>query len=1189
MAPNKDVSFTIRVQDLATGALKQVEDASSKAAAKIFSLKDILSGFVATAAAFSLTEVIKDLIDLGTASDKTFRGIAANLPTGTEGIRQLKEELGALAIASGRSLESIQELGAGIAKMGVSSAEELKQVAEASALLSDATGEDLSTTSSLLIQTKREFGVTGDEALATAAKIASIAKGKAAIGELLTAFQASTPVFKKFDIDVDTGVRALGSLVEQGYVTSKAIRGALTGQDAEGIRAIASGAKVAADALGDLRTRADEVRGGLDRVNERINTQVKVSLEEAGTKVANFWMYFKLGLAGIVADSNWAVLQAKLADALGMKGLSPVLSVTTRPTATDQPTPGQVPGAHWKLPETVEERKKREDDANKAAEAEVEITKLAIDAHNRAADAIAKEAEEARKLRAEITQQLDLVTGSLAQAAAAAADQHATELQIQIALNETLSLDEKTRLSNSVEQWRLMSHEVGVAREAVVDVDEVIKSANLVGATNDAFAALTDKEMQLRDVQRGMKKDSEAYKIVQDAILKIEQERKQLAGDLSKGKETEVKDAKDLTREIIEQARAIQQAVDGGIQLAEAFGLMDQRTGNALRSIGQIAAQIPVLVDQLKTLDTTGTIGGVIGAAFPIAGALATLVSGLFHHGASSPTPDPVAQQQLETLKKNTEALARAAAGLDRYGNTLSGSDYSRLFQAASSARLAGGWPNNMSFDEFAALAKKIGISFAGLVPTMDEVQKVLDQLAQIHFDDFTHSLDGLLQVYQAGISLFDVTDPDAQYKKLLDTLGAASGGGGALSGLLEGSSIGTAGGRSSVLATIQALFKKLQAGQLTAEDLGGMTPEQFLQELLNIKQLIESASKSASAHLQQLLKDADDALAMGDTGAASPTDKLAAHAKAYEQIGGSLGDLLKQFDLDHLDPDAIAHLDAGLRDLFKKLHDSPGDVDLAGLSVDELIAALLDLHGAAADATRSVLSAAEAMAKAAAAAAAETQANVNKANLDRQVLGLSDQDYARRLAGALGFQFDASQLSTAGGRDQLLDALVQLYQSGGGLGPEKYAQIIQALRAIKYDGTSGPAGSGLGALAASLGGAGSVSAATAGVQSLTTIQGDRIVDLEYQQVHLLADIRDLMKLSTPNFSAATLGLPALLGSVNSISSITLGPINVTVHSLASDPKAFGREIADEFAYELDKKFGLGALKAKIQGGDISV
>lgn len=285
MANQREVSFLVSVKDAASSVLQQIAGAAQKTTSSIFSMGDVLKGFGGVISAISLGAIIKDIIDLGVASDTTFRQIAANLPTGVAGIADLREELNQLAIQSGRSLDEVQGLAGEIAKMGVGSAGAVAQEARAAITLSDATGASAQESAQLLIQLRREFGLTDDQAMKTAADLAQAARGRADVAELFATFQRAAPIFQKFSIDVATGTNAIVALVEAGH-SARAIGGELGKMDAEGIRELGAEAKTTADSLTELQTRAALVEDSTARAGERVKTEFQARLETLGTYVA---------------------------------------------------------------------------------------------------------------------------------------------------------------------------------------------------------------------------------------------------------------------------------------------------------------------------------------------------------------------------------------------------------------------------------------------------------------------------------------------------------------------------------------------------------------------------------------------------------------------------------------------------------------------------------------------------------------------------------------------------------------------------------------------------------------------------------------------------------------------------------------------------------------------------------------
>src|SRR5579871_842724 len=105
---DKQVSFTVAIKDLGSAVFNQLGGAAESFGSKLFSLKSIVSGFSGALAAVSISALVKDMVDLGVAADTTFRQIAANLPTFTEGLGDLRDQIEQIANISGRSTESLQ-------------------------------------------------------------------------------------------------------------------------------------------------------------------------------------------------------------------------------------------------------------------------------------------------------------------------------------------------------------------------------------------------------------------------------------------------------------------------------------------------------------------------------------------------------------------------------------------------------------------------------------------------------------------------------------------------------------------------------------------------------------------------------------------------------------------------------------------------------------------------------------------------------------------------------------------------------------------------------------------------------------------------------------------------------------------------------------------------------------------------
>jgi hypothetical protein len=671
MAADKEVSFTIKVKDAGSAALKQIEQAADRTKEKLFSFKDILKELTGVLAGFSVVELVKDMMDLGVAADKTFRQIASNLPTAHEGMAQLKEDIEALANASGRGLEGMEQSAAAIAKMGVSSAEELKQQLEAATMLADATGMGVDESAALLIQLRREFHLTGEAAMETAAKLAAAGRGKVDLSELFSAFQASAPIFQKFKIDVDTGTRAIIALVSNG-MGMRQVRTVLHGLDGEGIRQLAAQATIASDAMEQLKKRTDDVREGTARANQALKNEFSSSLEDLGLKVlpkVNTALRGTIALLELMKAGNWGAVSAGFfgkqadLDALTAPKTLGVLQIThTAPTLESQGLgPQKKP---FTLPMSQEEKKKIEEAARKLRELRLEFDSLAATSEQGKlkseafTEAVNKYAEKARaaklpaaELNAELARlhavaaqihrdelekakefaigidsALGAITGNLAQAASLAITERAAKLEREIKLNKLLTEEEKKRLLATVGKTRDIEQALNSAKPVQERTKDTLASVGLPGhSPGGDITALNDEQLQLLAHQREIVKAGGDDKEIRTQLLEIDRKRAEILKVMVEGSKHTFDLDREHTREIEDQAHAIQETVTGAIQLGHALHVVSDHSAATLQSILGIATSIAPLRDEIGNLDKSdkdgkpkATAGSVIAKARPI-------------------------------------------------------------------------------------------------------------------------------------------------------------------------------------------------------------------------------------------------------------------------------------------------------------------------------------------------------------------------------------------------------------------------------------------------------------------------------------------------------------------------------------------------------------------------------------------
>jgi hypothetical protein len=115
----------------------------------------------------------------------------------------------------------------------------------------------------------------------------------------------------------------------------------------------------------------------------------------------------------------------------------------------------------------------------------------------------------------------------------------------------------------------------------------------------------------------------------------------------------------------------------------------------------------------------------------------------------------------------------------------------------------------------------------------------VQQAMKQAEITRFAQTFSDQFDALQAEFELFDIKDPIAQLKELIKLFDNPNFGSPALRHALAGLDITTPEGRQKAQEAIEKLFQQLQAGTLTPAELGGLTPQQFLEQLKQIHQLL--------------------------------------------------------------------------------------------------------------------------------------------------------------------------------------------------------------------------------------------------------------------------------------------------------------------------------------------------------------
>jgi hypothetical protein len=591
----------------------------------------------------------------------------------------------------------------------------------------------------------------------------------------------------------------------------------------------------------------------------------------------------------------------------------------------------------------------------------------ALDAQRKQLDTFAQQALEAqRQVIARLTQEerttirdnvaaaAAAATGSAAESARQAVEHQTTALLKQINASNVLDEAEKNRLRTEVAITDAMGHATAEATAAAERIAATIAQIELsqsrgqlpgVGNLNQLNAESLNASQQMRELEAKGLKNSQAYRDYQQQIVTIEQQRQKILALIAGQVAGEAKDAERDTALIQEQARVLQQAADGAVQLAEAFGLVDRNVGNVLRSVTQVATGIRPLVDALKNFHSgalgsdgkpLATFATVIGAALPIAGGLASLISasGFFGNSAKD-------EAFRRTMEQNTLALQKLTGVVGLLGsNSLTGNQATAGAAVATQLH-AGGIAGDNVFARLAAIraltpaqiadlteaAKQYGITLDG---TVDSYQRATTAIlsAAGKLGEFGDDFQSFTDQAAAARQIFGKDNP-AQV--LTDLAASAQKASPAIAKLFEGLDLAKPEDLETLRKRIQDFFTVMEAGgeKLSEADLGSLTGSQLVQFLENVISGIDALTPRVETVAQVF---------------ASAADIIAAAASQL------------QTDFDVLGTDAQGQLDAKAGLYSKKpMHLGPSDVpggttDSVGGGFPEIAAALsgIDLHTAA-------------------------------------------------------------------------------------------------------------------------------------------------------------------------------------------------------------------------------------------------
>lgn len=367
---------------------------------------------------------------------------------------------------------------------------------------------------------------------------------------------------------------------------------------------------------------------------------------------------------------------------------------------------------------------------------------------------------------------------------------------------------------------------------------------------------------------------------------------------------------------------AIRNAVAAGLDLSDAFGLVDQSTQGILS--GLLAAGLAAN-ELSKATSTLDKIAGITGLISGVVGFISS--TGAFGESPEDKALIALEQQQVDELRqinRNFNSLSITSsgrelvtdqAGLAALMGAGSGGLGIKNDEGMLTDRLDFGKVHEVlagtgaTLGNLEAIAQQLGITFK--TDTLDDFTASVNSLnlamKKSDFATFSHDFESQHSATLDRFTLFKITDPSAQlavFSKLLKDQGSTL-----LTGALATGDASTTSGREAIEQRLKDLFTKLETpgGITDLSALGGLSVSQFEKEILELNGVLSQADDAISAVVDGL-KDFHKSLELDQSlTTLSPVQQLAvarqqylddlAKAKAGDQAAASaLPDLARQF-----------------------------------------------------------------------------------------------------------------------------------------------------------------------------------------------------------------------------------------------------------------------------------------------------
>lgn len=558
----------------------------------------------------------------------------------------------------------------------------------------------------------------------------------------------------------------------------------------------------------------------------------------------------------------------------------------------------------------------------------------------------------ARDLLGELDKQVAALTGSKLDDYLQQLEEQNRKTKEAIDNSSQLTAAERAEALAKYEQVTALQAQAVAALRATESVESVFRAIDQRSA--DGFLSpeelkkstseLDDLGLSLTALLGSLTKDSSAYLAVQKLLLDIEQRRLGVNKQFSEQNPFKIpgndpaqekRDDEDRIARQVRLVHTISDAAGAALNLARAFGAVNDATAKILENVIDIGAGIGLaLTGHLKEGISQGLKG--------LTGLLADSIMG----------PIEKRIQRLKTDATNLSHIAEEKKNPgDLIGSNVTGNEFTQLSKGLD-ALLAGKGGDfhkvgningffeqfGISGDRMQAIAKSLGITLDGSVGSFRRLREAIQAL---DLDAFGKGFDGAMhKVDLLDQALGDVTPLDQLIERIKILVGPD--GATAFAKILGDIDVSTSGGRQQAIAALVEQLKHV--ADLKPKDLGGLTLDEFTSQILETIARLRNLDLTPLQKLNNALDIQKESFALTDTPAKDQAAALIetytrAFADAFKGVtkGSSLADVkasaaafLKQAGADGILDDTEKAILAGYESIIGALSQADADAKAA-------------------------------------------------------------------------------------------------------------------------------------------------------------------------------------------------------------------------------------------------------------------